>query len=464
MKIFVPDTNFFLQCQPADKIAWKLVTHDSDVLLLVVREVRKELDRLKSGGNQRRSKRARAASAVLRRLTTEGLTEIELRTSSPRVVLRTTPRPDPTALPVEYHIETPDERIVAEAFAARTIASEALTFLSHDSVPLEDAASLGLPTQVIPEEWLLEPEPSEVERELGDVKRRMKLLEGRVPELAIELPRGVDGIARLSSPYFPSLTDSFIAAAMRGVRKAHPLATAPDTSTLLGRNSTVAYAEEARWARYASAHAQWLTDVETALGNLSNQLCEDPSAMKLPLSIANHGHAAAEHLIVRIEVHGDFHLVDIDALEEPDDLPELFPQPPAPPSQRGMAGFGDLSFSHGAAINPQHYAPLHLPTPVLARDRHTLYLEYDNERKATFLEGQCADFRHGLRPEEIMLSLERNTIGNEAVRGALSVLVSAGNLIESKKMTFPVLIEPKIEDTEALARELLKHELAVEII
>lgn len=464
MKIFVPDTNFFLQCQPAEKIAWKLVTHDSDVLLLVVREVRKELDRLKSGGNQRRSKRARAASAVLRRLTTEGLTEIELRASNPRVVLRTTPRPDPTALPVEYRIETPDERIVAEAFSARTIVNEELTFLFHDSVPLEDAASLGLLTQVIPEEWLLEPEPSDVERELGDVKRRMKLLEGRVPELAIELPRVVDGTVRLSSPYFPPLADSFIASAMRAVRKAHPLAIAPDVSTLLGRSSTIAYAEEARWARYVTAHTQWLNDVETALGNLSHHLCEDPNAIKLPLRIANHGHAAAEHLIVRVEVHGHFHLVDIDALEEPDELPELFPQPPAPPSQRGMGGFGDLSFLHGASINPQRYAPLHLPTPVLARDRHTLYLDYDGERNATCLEGQCADFRHGLPPEEIMLSLERNTIGGEPIRGALSVLVSAGNLTESKKMTFPVLIEPQIEDTEAAARELLKRELSVEII
>ncbi|UKE47059.1 PIN domain-containing protein [Xanthomonas cerealis] len=467
MQIFVPDTNFFLQCQPADKIDWTLVTHESDIVLLVVREVRKELDRLKSGGNQRRSKRARTASATLRRLTSENLPEIELRASGPRVALRAAPRPEPTALPLEYRIETPDERIVAEVYAAREMVNAEVTFLSHDSVPLEDTAGLGLPTQVIPEEWLLEPEPSDIERELGDVKRRMKALEGRVPDVVVALPGDAVGTIKVSSLYFPLLPDTFIAAAMRGIRKKHPLVVAPDTSASPSHSVELKYAERARWAKYANDHAQWLTDLEFELGDLPRDFCEDPNGMKLPLSIANHGHAAAENLLIRIEAHGDFHLVDFDALEKEDSPHWYFPRPPAPPAstrQLGIDGLSGLDYLlQDRSFNVHDYAPLHLPVPVMAGDRHVLYWEYDDDRHATRMEGQCADFRHGLRPEEVILSLERNAIGDEPIRGALSILISAANLAEPKKVTFPILIEPQIEDTEALVRDLLKRELDVEI-
>lgn len=171
-------TNFFLQCSPAEQLDWKRVTQADEVVLLVVREVRKELDRLKSGGNARRSKRARAASSLLRRFTTEQLDEIELKASGPRLILK---RLGPTdSLPANFQIDSADERVVAEVYAATAVMG-GLTFLSHDTVPLEDAAELGLQAQVIPDDWLLDPGPNELERQLSDVKRRMKALKGAHP-------------------------------------------------------------------------------------------------------------------------------------------------------------------------------------------------------------------------------------------------------------------------------------------
>jgi len=465
MQIFVPDTNFFLQCPPADKIDWKRVTQESEVVLLVVREVRKELDRLKSGGNQRRSKRARATSATLRRLTSEGLQEVELRSSGPSVVLRAAPRPELSALPPDYRIETPDERIVAEAYVAWKEAGDQVTFLSHDSVPLEDAAGLGLRTQVIPEEWLLELEPSDIERELGEVKRRMKALEGRVPDIIVGLPADASGIVKLPSPYFRPLSDAFIAAAMRQVRKKHPPTLPPEASMHLSRTiSELAHAEEGRWTKYVNDHALWLTDMEFALGEVSSHFSEDPHAMKLVLSIMNQGHAGAENLIIRIETHGDFHLVNVDALEEKDGPLWYFPKQPAPPRRNGIGGLSGLDYLlRGNPYDFHSHALPHLQTPVMARDRHAVYWEYDSDCHAIHLEGQCADFRHGLRPDEYELSLERDAVGDESLRGALSILVSAGNLPEPKKLTFPILIEAQTHDTESLVRDLLKRELDVEV-
>lgn len=39
----------------------------------------------------------------------------------------------------------------------------------------------------------------------------------------------------------------------------------------------------------------------------------------------------------------------------------------------------------------------------MARDRHAIYWEFDDDRNARFTEGQCRDFRHGLVPNEVVL-------------------------------------------------------------
>lgn len=435
------------------------------VVLLVVREVRKELDRLKSGGNQRRAKRARAASGLLRRLSTEGLPELELRASGPRVTLRIAPRPAASALPADYLVETSDDRIVAEVFAAQGAAEGGVTFLSHDSVPLEDAAGLGLPTQVVPEAWLLEPEPSELERELGDMKRRVKALEGRAPQIVVDFPADAEGNLRLQSPFFPPLSQAFIAAAMREIRRKHPPAVPPEEYTLLNWNvARLIQAEEDRWGRYVEDHTKWLADVERALDDAWTFFNDDPRAMRLEFSLSNRGHAGAENLIVRIEPRGDFHLVDEDALEEEHGPPWYFPPPPSAPRPRDSLGLSGLDYlTRGLHLHPHDYALQNLRTPVMARDRHAVYWEYEGGRNATYLEGQCVDFRHGLQPDKFVLLLERDAIGNEVVRGAIEVLVSAGNLPEPTRVTYPVMIEAEIHDLEVLIRDLLKRELQIDV-
>lgn len=460
MQIFAPDTNFFLQCHPADKIAWKQVTQASDVVLLVVREVRKELDRLKSGGNQRRAKRARSASMLLRRLTTEGLQELELRASDPRVTVRIAPRPVASALPADYLIETSDDRIVAEVFAAQGAAQDPVTFLSHDSVPFEDATGLGVPTQVVPESWLLDPEPSELERELGDMKRRMKLLEGRVPEMIVSVPVDADGVLRLKAPYFPPLSKTFIDSVMREVRKKRPISAPPDEHLPPALRSQ---SSGARWIRYENEHAEWLTKVERALEDAWTYFSDDPRAMRLEISLSNQGHAGADNLIVRIEPRGSIHFVDDDALDEEQGPPWYFPWPPKTPGPRELSGLPSLDYlTQDLSLRSRSYLP-NIPTSAMARDRHAVYWEYEGGRHASRLEGQCADFRHGLQPDVLDLLIERDEFGDEPIRGAIEVLVSAGNLPEPTRNVYPVMIEAVVHDLEALIRDLLKRQFQIDV-
>jgi hypothetical protein len=465
MKIYAPDTNFFLQCQPPGQINWRLVTSDDEVVLLVVREVRKELDRLKSGGNQRRSKRARSASASLRRFTAEGVNEVELRATQPRVVLRIAPRPAEDEYPSGFRIESSDERIVAEAYAALAAIGTELTFLSHDTVPLEDATGLGLRIQVIPEEWLLNPEPSDVERELGDFKRRIKALEGRTPKIDVKVPT-TEGRVILSAKYFPPLSNTFIADAMREIRKHYPVG--PNG---LGSNDTIGAAilfqettDEHRWTQYAEDHSKWLNEVEELLNDVPRFLNDDPRATSLSLSIANDGTVGAENLIVRIDARGDFHLADPDDLDDESERTEYFPKPPVRPRKffAALQGLARAQTILQRPINPKLFMP-RLTTPSISRDRHAIYWEYENGQYSAHIEGQCQDFRHGLRPVELTFFVERTVTDAQPVQGAIEVLVSAGNLVETHRQTYPLSIEPDFQDPEKWVREVLRRELQVKI-
>jgi hypothetical protein len=382
------------------------------------------------------------------------------------VVLRVAPRPTIDAYPLDFRIESADERIVAEAFAAKAVAGDQITFLSHDTVPLEDAAGLGMQIQVIPEDWLLDPEPSEIERELGDVKRRMKALEGRSPNIVVEVPTDKRGWIMLKSPYFPPLPDTFIATAIREVRRKHPLGPSGEISVGVGGAFLAAERiDEERWIRYAEDHGKWLAEVENVLHDTGRFLSEDPNAIKLSLSVANKGNAGAENLIVRIEALGDFHLVDPDALVGEDEPSKYLPEPPPRPRSalvESLTGMG-----RGSRELPSDFASrLAMPrfgTAPMARDRHAIYWEYEDDRHAAYAEGQCRDFRHGLRPCELVLSIERNVIGDEPIRGALEILVSAGNLIEAQRVRYPIEIEAELMDTEGWMRTLLKRELRIDV-
>ncbi len=139
--VYAPDTNFFIQCKNAIDVDWHLVSNADSVLLVVLNEVHREIDRLKSGGNVRRARRAKAISSQLRELIVTGQDEVELRASGPAVSLRLAPRLDPKRMkPDHYDLNSADERIAEEAKTCSDCFFDGgLALLSHDGMPLRAA-------------------------------------------------------------------------------------------------------------------------------------------------------------------------------------------------------------------------------------------------------------------------------------------------------------------------------------
>lgn len=57
---FIMDTNVILQCADLAGLTWSDITDAENVELVVASTVMQEVDRLKSDGNARRARRARA--------------------------------------------------------------------------------------------------------------------------------------------------------------------------------------------------------------------------------------------------------------------------------------------------------------------------------------------------------------------------------------------------------------------
>ena len=87
---FFVDTNLFIQCQPLEQLDWSPWRTFEEVRLIVSSPVLREIDHLKTKGNDRVGRRARAASAMFR----EMLDEMHklIHPQSPRVVLSVEPQ------------------------------------------------------------------------------------------------------------------------------------------------------------------------------------------------------------------------------------------------------------------------------------------------------------------------------------------------------------------------------------
>lgn len=462
--IFAPDTNFFLQCKPPDQLNWSLVTQETSIVLVVVKEVRRELDRHKSGGNERRAKRARRIASQLRNLTVEHREEWVLTSEGApiRVALARAASLDPNrSKPAILDLTFADERIVEEALAASFAQFDGrLILLSHDMVPLESAQEVGLSAMSIPDEWLLDPEPNEQVDEVRRLKSRVTALEGLAPNLSIGLEDGHDGIEAVLD-YFPPLSTAFISSAMAVIRRRHshhsPQHDDPRASVAAAYASMTMAACTSQWGRYSSEYAKWLEKIEERLSQFHHFLNYNAAGHRITWRITNTGASGAERVVVDIDAHGDFYFESLKTKRAV--MVEKFSLPPKPPQSSLMEAFvGRTSFDD---YSPLRHPAFHLSTPVFNRDRHEFYWDYSPEKISTHCRGQCEDFRHGLQDEELGMVIRMKRPSDKSIKGALRVLVSAGNLPQPMTQHAPILIRPAIRDTEQVVRERLREDLDV---
>jgi hypothetical protein len=446
---YAPDTNFFFHAKSPEQLPWRELTDADEVELVVLDEVMRELDRHKANGNSRTARRAREAFAKLDPLIDDEFEEVLVRESGPRVVWRLAPFLDPgRTKPDVLDLSTADGRIVEQAFALQQMIGN-LAFLSNDRLPRRMAKAVGLASQKIADDWLLEPETDNRDKEIAKLKEQLKAWERRSPKIDVDLVKDQKAIERIEGSIWRHgpLSNEFIDEALRSIQLRYP----EESSIIPGQITVIS---ERAIAAYQQARREWLAKVRDHLERQPAGLNFDKGLLELRLAISNSGSAPAEGLSIEVWVEGAMMLVN-DVVRDKFFTPGPRISLPKPPKLERWSAF-DM---YRQPIFSDSLSRVHdmIKMPSAARDPQGFYWDYE-ERDGLMcksVEGTCEDFRHQVHDVELPIILCLPQDEHEEPKGCLHVRWSARNLPKAIEKKYPIRLTFDWLDSEDAVGQLL---------
>ena len=459
-----PDTNLFVQCFPIAEIDWSPWAEIDEVRLIICRPVQRELDRQKGRGSDRLGKRARKVHSTLRRMIVNGQDNTTIQDTTPRVKLVLAPScmPDPelsTILDYNHF----DDCLVGCVYAYRqTHPGFDIRLLTHDSGPMATARMLSLPFLPIPDQWLLPPERSDAERQIGRLQDALAKHQNTEPQFHIT---GIDTdrdesdsfqferrtYARLSdlevSACMDSLTTEFRPATYFGPRERPQPQSLHEISHLLSSMHRFIPASEEDIVNYReTAYPRWVEECEKTLRQLSVSLDIAIGPIELLISVRNNGSRPGKDVLVTIYAHGNFMIRPLQPEGYGNGPKEVssglsLPFPPNPPKERWETDLDMLSRVGGGldVLNRGHPLDPLLADPIdHRRDPNAFY--YKPCRPETPVESYCVEceqWRHGIQAEIFQSELCIINSDRE-IRGAIECQIHAENLSIPARKVIPV--------------------------
>lgn len=352
----VADTNLFFECKPLEQMPWQELGHDP-VVILLAKPVLDEIDKHKNA-NSRTRDRALEIFRRVRQMLASSVLESEIRTSSPRVVLRRMPsvRPDST---LEEHLDytKADERLIGivSALNSRSPEHRAVLF-TEDAGPAMTADSLDIPYLMIDQSWRRPPQETDDAKRIKELKKEVEAYQAQEPRISIGTCEGTDRsntIAATRKVAAP-LTDLEIEGLVAALKLKHALVadfTPPppsNTADASGEVTKIEYSSPSeddiriyREVRYP----QWIEQCRAILVQLHHgrDEIEPPIVVRWPIS--NDGTRPALQVRVEFEAKGSLALRRVRRDEDDDEdsatgsaplrlpttSPTKFPPPPKPP-------------------------------------------------------------------------------------------------------------------------------------
>lgn len=189
------DSNVALEANPLPYLPWHEIDQTGPILVLAVPQALKEIDKHKHDG--RVGKRARAFNRLISPAV-ESVSVVRIVDGPPSVDISAAicSRIDWNELD-DFDPDEGDARLVAHILYAHGVPNERKTLLSHDLNPIAMATRHGIKVIKLPDHWLMSPAPSRHEREVSQLKSRVKELEATEPQFELEVSFGVDGPVQL---------------------------------------------------------------------------------------------------------------------------------------------------------------------------------------------------------------------------------------------------------------------------
>lgn len=473
-----PDTNLFVQCRALEQLDWTIFSAFDEVRLLVARPVQAEVDAQKGGGSGRLAKRAREVSSRFRKVLEDARGFQQIRAEKPSVRLYLRPDLKPHSGLSELDYQHNDDRLVgiAAQFAADNPGA-VVKVLTHDTGPMFSAKTVGLPFQAIPDDWLLEPESTAVEKQQRALEAEVARYRNAEPvvEFEYQFSSGTDGAFDL--PEYLPLGRVEVDSLVQQLRTRIPAATDfgereeqerwvgdPALKRMgLGKEIFVPASDEAI-ARYRDeAYPAWLEACATYLEQVHATLLERRAMPSVTVVLKNTGSRPANDTLVTISAQGNFSIAPpswVDDDEPPNEAPPLeLPRPPAVPRGHWRpARTYDTGFPGRFAHMVR--TPMHLPNlSALGRPRDPNAFFWkpsrpDFPRPAFHFE--CQQWRHGTsNTTEVCIHVD--LAGGEAMSGALQVEVQAANLTQPAVSYQKLRVRVVETSAQAIATDLVQR-------
>ncbi|MCP1121651.1 PIN domain-containing protein [Robbsia andropogonis] len=479
MHIFVPDTNFFLQCLDYQRLDWSLATEELVITIAVPRAVQREIDRHKDGGNARRATRARKAWSTFAQVidsndnqitVTAGKRTISLELLMPKIKAEDFP---------DLDLQNPDDQIVSEVLWLRQQRSEdGVTFISNDTAALATAKSQRIPFQRLPEQWMLPPEKDNRDKTIEELRKSVARLSSQHPELAFNLHDQPEKQVSAQVTLFPALTATEIDSLAHEFSAQFPMTTDFPQEAPLRKNGSIfdlvsrSLNSLERWqpadAREVKhyqekAYPAWLQQIRSDLTTIHHRL-NGNLLSTFGLELANTGQKSANNLLVTFQAKGEIIFgVPLRRGDEEDTVQEkpAFTPPPTPPAG-AYVNIADRFLAINAAKDyfARNFESNAVDlTGLWKEQRHDpnafYWKPHRPKQRTTEWVLECDEFRHQHEPYATDISFLPTTEAVGNVTGAIRCLAHASNLPERVELVIPVRIQISRGDTVDQVRKEL---------
>lgn len=272
------DTNVFLQCKELEEIDWRscdALAEFEEIHLLVSLPVMNEIDKLKNRGNDRLGRRARKANSIIRDLVLSDNPHRTVSPTDPTVTLAEVTSIQATPGFLDYEIA--DNRILGSVDAYRSAHKDRdVRFLTHDTGPMATARNQRIPLVPVPDDWLLDPEPSAAERRVAQLEAEVRRLEQSKPRFEIQFLGAHDKKLKGHSLTARSLADREISQLLSQLRNRFP----------------------------GLSTSEWLDDCERVLRGLHNSIQQRSERVSVEIGVENKGTVPAKDALIEIVGHG----------------------------------------------------------------------------------------------------------------------------------------------------------------
>jgi hypothetical protein len=421
----------------------------------------------------------------------------ELRASGPAVTKRVELSPSPESQHPTLSLDHADQALISYALH---LAKQGLNILllTDDTICSATAEDVGLPTLLVAEHWLREPEPDENAKENARLKAELRRLSEAEPKVSLSF-RSSDGkpLTRLEASIvrWPALSEPQIDQLMEEVGQRCPPARSFERRSasslprlggaLAGMQKWMDAAENSPLAVYEPAtdeeitrykedsYPNWLSAIRTTFEKLHLELNGCIQWPTVEAAAVNEGTRPATKALLGIRARGAF-AIRYDAGDDQDEddtenqggrgksLHDIkLALPPSPPRghvKNRYDGLTGLSSLAGVQRNTfglgQAFAmPVPLPQFPNKRQADAFYWREGREGWVEAMELECESWRHGQNEWTFSLMLRpREAID---VSGAIELGVHADNVSDPPLTRLPIHIIVEDDSTMDAAQILI---------